>query len=101
MNFILPFVLLVCGVIGQTLTDDESRYEAYRRAGLTAFLEGNYKQAESNLKDALAEARTFTRSDGRLSTALADLAGLYAKTRRLREAEDLLQQSIAILQIND
>jgi tetratricopeptide (TPR) repeat protein len=101
MNFILPLILLVSGVIGQTLSDDESRYEAYRQAGLTAFLQGNYKQTESNFKDALAEARILGPSDRRLATALANLAGLYAKTRRLREAEDLLQQSVTILEIND
>jgi tetratricopeptide (TPR) repeat protein len=101
MNFILLLVLLVCGAGGQTLSDDESKYAAYRRAGLTAFLQVNYKEAENDFKDALAAARTFGPNDPRVPTVLADLAVLYAKTRRLREAEELLDQSVAILRTND
>jgi tetratricopeptide (TPR) repeat protein len=101
MNFFLPLVLIVSGVIGHTLSDDESRYDTYRRAGLTAFWQLNYKDAENDFKDALAEARIFGPSDTRLATALANLAILYAKTRRFHEAEELLQQSVAILKTND
>jgi tetratricopeptide (TPR) repeat protein len=62
---------------------------------------GNYKQAENDLKDALAQARILGPFDRRLPSALADLAVLYGRTRRLHEAEELLQQSVAILRTND
>jgi tetratricopeptide (TPR) repeat protein len=101
MNFIVLLVLLVCGAVGQTLSDDESKYAAYRRAGLTAFLQANYKQAEDDFKDALVEARIIGPSDRRVATSLGDLGVLYAKTRRLREAEKLLQESVTILRTND
>src|SRR5215467_5821444 len=101
MNCILPLVLFVSGLIGQTASGDETRYETYRRAGLTAFLQANYKEAENDFKDALVEARLFGPSDRRVATSLGDLGVLYAKIRRLHEAEKLLQESTAILQTKD
>jgi tetratricopeptide (TPR) repeat protein len=103
MNFILPLVFVVSGAIGQVIvsSDVENRYEEYRRAGLTAFLQANYKQAESHFRDALDVARSFGSSDRRVATVLGDLAVLYAKTRRLSEAEEFLHQSVTILQAND
>src|SRR5215472_10169270 len=103
MNVILCLVLVVTAVIGQAIdsSDVESRYDRHRRAGLTAFLQANYKQSEVDLRDALAEARSFGPPDSKVAIVLADLAVLYTKTGRLSDAEELLQQSMTILQTND
>jgi tetratricopeptide (TPR) repeat protein len=101
MNFILPLLLIVSGVIGQNASDAESRYEAHRRAGLSAFLYADYKQAESDFNDALTEARSFGSSDIRVVTALTNLAIVYARTGRLAEAEELLQKSATMLRTSD
>ena len=69
--------------VGQvTVPPDEDRYTVYRRAGLTAFLQADYKQAENSFRDALAEARGFGPSGTRVVTVLGDLAVFDAKTRR-------------------
>jgi hypothetical protein len=69
--------------VGQvTVPPDEDRYTAYRRAGLTAFLQADYTQAENSFRDALAEARGFGPSGTRVVTVLGDLAVFDAKTRR-------------------
>jgi tetratricopeptide (TPR) repeat protein len=103
MNFILSLVFVVTASIGQVIDSSgvDSRYDGYRRAGLTAFLQANFKQAEVDFRNALAEARSFGPSDSKTPIALADLAVLYAKTGRLSDAEELLQQSMTILQTND
>src|SRR5689334_8253237 len=103
MNLILTLLFMVSGAVGQGVisSDVEARYEAYRRSALTAYLQRNYQQAENDFKDAMAEARNFGLSDKRVATSLSDLALLYAKTERLREAEELLQQSVTILRTND
>jgi tetratricopeptide (TPR) repeat protein len=102
MNIIMvPLLLVVTGVIGQISSDAESRYEAYRRAGLTAFLQGNYKQAEDDYRNALGVARILGSVDTKVATALGDLAFIYARTGRLSDAEELLQQSVTILRTND
>jgi tetratricopeptide (TPR) repeat protein len=103
MNLILTVVFMVSGAVGQGVisANVETRYEMYRRSALTAYLQSNYKQAENDFKDALAEARSFGSSDRRVATSLSDLALLYAKTQRLEEARELLQQSVTILRTND
>jgi tetratricopeptide (TPR) repeat protein len=104
MYLILILILMGMGHIGQAVNSSDmgSKYdEAYRRSGLTAFLQWDYPQAEKDLKSALAEARSFGSFDRRLATASNDLGQVCARTGRLDAAKKLLQQSVAILRTKD
>jgi len=73
MNLMVTLVFTVSGAVGQGAlsSDVEIRYEAYRRAGLAAFLQANYKQAENDFMDALAEARIFGPFDPRVPNGVS------------------------------
>jgi tetratricopeptide (TPR) repeat protein len=59
---------------------------------------GNFTEAESLYKRVLAiDQVTLTAKSAGLATDINDLASLYLKTKRLGEAEALLQKSVAIL----
>src|SRR5690349_21142685 len=100
MHFILSLALMISS-LGQASDAAESRYETHRKAGLIAFLLANYKQAEDDFKDALVEARSLDPFDKRVPAALVNLAVLDTKTGRFTDAEELLQQSVTILQVTD
>ena len=53
------------------------QWESYTTAGLAAFQQGNYVEAEKQFGTALKEAEGFGPKDTRLATSLNNLALLY------------------------
>ena len=52
-------------------------WEAHNQAGMTAYQEKNYPEAEKQFKTALAEAEKFSIDDWRLTLTLENLAEIY------------------------
>ena len=71
-------------------------WETYMAAGVKAYQQGNYPEAEKQLGAALKEAEGFGPQDPRLATSLNNLAELYRAQGRYAEAEPLHQRALAI-----
>ncbi len=77
-----------------------STWENYKNAGLDAFGQGNYAEAERLFKESLAEAAKPGQSSSRLITSLQLLGDFYLSTGRLDQASqsyDLLLEKMTIL----
>lgn len=71
-------------------------WEKYNEAGSAAYSEGDYAEAEKQLKAALKKAEEFGPDDPRLATGLNNLALLYKAQGRYAEAERLEVRTKAI-----
>ena len=74
----------------------ETSWEKYNVAGMKAYEEGRYAEAEKRWLAALEEAEGFGPDDERLATSLNNLAALYNAQGKYAEAEPLYQRSLAI-----
>ena len=73
-------------------------WEEYNDAGLEAYEQARYAEAEELYLAALEEAESFGEQDPRLATSLNNLAELYRAQGKYAEAEPLYQRALAILE---
>ena len=93
--------LLLAGVLSLLLwpascAAPETSWERSNAAGMQAYQQGRYGEAEQHLTAALREAEKFGEQDPRLATSLNNLATLYQYQGNYPEAEPLIQRSLAI-----
>ena len=74
----------------------ETSWEKYNGAGMEAYAQGRYAEAEKHWKAALKKAEKFGPNDSRLATSLNNLALLYQAQGNYTEAELLFKRSLAI-----
>ena len=96
--------LLLAGVLCLALSSptpyaqDTTKWEKSNAAGMKAYEEGRYAEAEKRWLAALEEAENFGPDDERLATSLNNLAGLYDNQGKHAEAEPLYQRALAIVE---
>ena len=94
--------LLLAGVLCLALSSptpyaqDTTKWEKSNAAGMKAYEEGRYAEAEKRWLAALEEAENFGPDDERLATSLNNLAALCRTQGKYAEAEPLYQRSLAI-----
>ena len=66
------------------------QWQSYMDAGVEAYLQGDYTEAEKQFAAALKEAEQFAPKDPRLATGLNSLAEVYRTEGKYAEAEPLL-----------
>lgn len=71
-------------------------WEAHHQAGMTAYQEKNYPEAEKQFKAALAEAEKFSNDDWRLTLTLENLAELYRLQSKFPPATPYLKRLVEI-----
>ncbi len=71
--------LLVLGVVcvASRAVAQETSWEKYNEAGMEAYAQGRYAEAEKHWKAALKKAEKFGPNDSRLASGLNNLALLY------------------------
>ena len=74
----------------------ETSWKNYNVAGMDAYEQGRYSEAEKWWLAALEEAENFGPDDERLATSLNNLAAIYYSQGNYAEAEPLFKRSIAI-----
>jgi tetratricopeptide (TPR) repeat protein len=67
-------------------------WEAHHRAGLTAYRDKNYSEAEKQFKAALVEAESFSTDDQRLTLTLGNLVELYRVQTKHSQATPYFQR---------
>ena len=92
---------LVVGVLCVALwtaaaSAQQTRWEKLTDAGVKAYQEGRYAEAEKLLSDALKEAEKLGPNDPRLAASLNNLAAIYDAQGKYAEAEPLYKRSLAI-----
>ena len=85
-----------------------SSWQSYKDAGVEAYVEGDYIEAEKQLEAAVKAAEAFGQGDPRLATSLSALAKFYRNQARHLDADasasagilhapiDILAQHIAV-----
>ena len=94
-----PFWLVapLCVVLVSTQACTYSTsWQRSNEAGVEAYQQGHYAEAEKYYLAALKEAETFGPEDPRLPTRLNNLAELYRTQGKYAEAEPLYQRALAI-----
>ncbi|TDJ70156.1 MAG: tetratricopeptide repeat protein [Proteobacteria bacterium] len=86
-----------------SLAVQAASWESYMEAGMTAYQQGNYAEAEKQWSAALKKAEDFGPQDRRLAairlaTSLTNLAELYKTQGKYAEAEPLYQRALAIFE---
>jgi tetratricopeptide (TPR) repeat protein len=71
-------------------------WDEHHQAGLTAYRDKNYSEAEKQFKSALAEAEKFSPDDWRLPQTLDNLAELYRFQSKHSQATPYFQQLVEI-----
>ena len=79
-----------------TAACQRTRWESNNAAGVKAFQQGRYADAEKLFLAALKEAEGFGPDDPRLAMSLNNLAGLYDNQGKYAEAEPLYKRLLAI-----
>ena len=74
----------------------EMSWETSNAAGMEAYQQGRYGEAEKSWLAALEEAENFGPDDQRLATSLNNLAALYQVQGKYAEAEPLYKRALAI-----
>ena len=95
IRFSLVGVLCVVLVATHALTQD-NLWETYIRAGIEAYQQGNYAEAEKQLLVARQEAEKFGPEDPRLVRNLNSLATLYIKLGNYAESVTFIRRSLVI-----
>ena len=95
-NFARLVVFLCLALLGASAQN--TLWDRYNAAGMQAYQQGNYAEAEKQLSAALREAEKFGPQDPRLATSLNNLAGLYQTQGKYAEAEPLHRRSLAIVE---
>ena len=75
--FLSTLALSVLALAFQAACTRDTGWEKANDAGVKAFQEGRYPEAEPHLTAALKEAEKFGEQDPRLATSLNNLAALY------------------------
>ncbi len=73
-------------------------WETYMAAGVKAYQQGNYPEAEKQWAAAVKEAEGFGPQDPRLAVSLLGLVSVYAAQGRYAESEPLIKRALAILE---
>ncbi len=76
----------------------DTKWEKANAAGMEAYQQGRYAEAEKRWLAALEEAENFGPDDQRLATSLNNLALLYQAQGKYAEAEPLYQRSLGIME---
>lgn len=71
-------------------------WEEHHQAGLTAYRDKNYPDAEKQFKAALTKAEKFSADDWRLTETLSNLAEVYRFQSKFSQAEPYFQRSLEI-----
>ena len=79
-----------------TACTQDLSWEEYTEAGLEAYEQARYDEAEESYLAALEEAEKFGDQDSRLATVLNNLALLYQDQGKYAEAEPLYQRALPI-----
>ena len=74
----------------------DTLWEKYNNAGIEAFEQGRYAEAETSFLATLREAERFGSQDLRLAKSLHNLANAYYKQGKCSEAEPLYERALAI-----
>ncbi len=80
-----------------TYAQDNTKWEKSNVAGMEAYQEGRYAEAEKRWLAALEEAENFGPDDERLATSLSNLAELYRAQGQYAEAEPLYRRALFVL----
>ncbi len=72
------------------------QWQSHMDAGVKAYLENNYTEAEKQFAAAVKKAEQFGPEDPRLATTLNSLAETYRAQGRLEEAEPLHKRALSI-----
>jgi tetratricopeptide (TPR) repeat protein len=91
-------VLVAVGPITLPPLRETPNWERHVRAAEVAYQEGRYDTAEELMLLILEEAEEFGPDDARLGFSLINLAVLYRKQGRYREAEPLYPRGLVILE---
>ncbi len=87
----------LCVVLVSTQASAQSTpWETSTAAGLEAYQQARYAEAEKAWLLALKEAENFGPEDPRLATSLNNLAELYRAQGKYAEAEPLYERALAI-----
>ncbi len=96
--------LLLAGVLclalssPTTYAQGTTKWEKSIAAGMEAYQQARYGEAERQFKAALREAENFGEQDPRFATSLNNLAELYRAQGNYTEAEPLYKRSLAIIE---
>ncbi len=71
-------------------------WEHHMQAGITAYRQGKYGEAEKQWIAGLEVAKSFGTQDPRVATSLNNPAGLYDAQGRYAEAEPLFKRSLGM-----
>ncbi len=74
------------------------QWQSYMTAGVAAYQQGDYPEAEKQFLAGLKEAKGFGQQDPRLATSLNNLAVLFKAQRKYAEAKPLYKRALAIRQ---
>ncbi len=94
-SFTLP-VLAVLWLCSTSAFAQVEPWQGHMVAGVQAYQQGNYPEAEKQLVAALKEAEGLGPQDPRLATTLNNLALLYDAQGKYAEAEPLYKRALAI-----
>ena len=94
-SLLLPF-LAVLWLCSTSAFAQVEQWQSHMGAGVQAYQQGNYAEAERQWGSALKEAKRFGPQDPRLATTLNNLAELYRAQGKYAEAEPLHKHSLAI-----
>ena len=79
-----------------TAEAQKTSWEKYQRAGVQAYKQGHYAEAEQQLTTALEEAERLGFPDQRLTVTLTSLAMLYSAQNQPDRAEPLYQRLLML-----
>src|SRR5258708_15671606 len=104
----LQCFLLVCAVLAVSATAAEAQstvgtgtggpnnWEKEYADGKAAYVAGNYREAEKQLKAALKSTREFASNDPKVATTLNDLSQVYRAQSKYADAEPLMERHLAL-----
>ena len=88
--------VLCLALLPPTTHAQDTKWEKSNAAGVEAYQQGRYGEAEKRWLAALEEAESFGPDDQRLGTSLNNLGVLYQARGKYAEAEPLFKRSLAI-----
>ena len=96
MGVWLLVLLECCTLWPPSASAQKTAWERYQRAGVHAYKQGDYAEAEQQLTAALAEAEYLGLPDQRLTVPLTTLALVYSAQNQPEKAEPLYQRLLAL-----
>ena len=90
------WLLLAILCLASFAVAQDTAWEKYMKAGMEAYQQGQYAEAEKQFSAALKEAEKFGEQDPRVGSSLNNLAALYQVQGKYGEAEPLYRRSLAI-----